>query len=256
MGADAPRGDGMISLERFKDGAAGRGFERCEFLPGSTFKPAHVAIICPLRGPMIHKDVAARIYGLMIPPNQNKAIFLPHGHEVGHAYNETLKAILADPNISKWPYVLSIEDDQLVPPDTIQRLAETLEMTGWDAVSGIYWTKGEMNIPQVWGDAEEYRRTGVLNFRPVDPVTAINRGATAIESNGIGMGCALWRMDLFREVAAPWFVTTCDWDPSRGASSFTQDLFFWNRAKKMGKRCGVDLRVKVGHMDLNSQIVY
>ena len=256
MGADAPHGEGMMSLDRFKERSAGLGFSRVETLPGATFKLAHVAIICPLRGPMIHADVAARIYGMMSPPNQNKAIWLPHGHEVGHAYNEALKAILADPNVGKWPYVLSIEDDQLVPPDTILRLSETMEKTGWDAVSGIYFTKGEYGIPQVWGDADEFRRTGNLNFRPVDPVRAVNGGATAIECNGIGMGCALWRMDLFREIAAPWFVTTCEWSPEKGAASFTQDLFFWNRAKRAGKRCGVDLRVRVGHMDIASGTVY
>lgn len=255
MGSEAPTGD-MMTLDRFKEEAEGLGFARVESLPGATFRPAHVAIVCPLRSPMIHNRVAQAIQNIQQAPNQGRGIWFPHGHEVGHAYNETLKAILADPNVGKWPYLMTVEDDQLPPPNAFILLAQALEATGFDAVSGTYFTKGDYGVPQTWGDANEYRQTGVLNFRPVDPLPALRQGATVLEVNGIGMGCAVWRMGLFREMPPPWFVTTCEWSPEKGGGSSTQDLHFCANAKRAGKRFGVDLRVKVGHMDIASGIVY
>jgi hypothetical protein len=78
-----------------------------------------------------------------------------------------------------------------------------------------------------------------------------------MEVNGIAMGCALWRMELFRELAAPWFVTVNDVFPEKGgAQCFTQDLYFCERARRAGKRFAVDFRVKVGHLDTETGVVY
>jgi hypothetical protein len=74
--------------------------------------------------------------------------------------------------------------------------------------------------------------------------------------NGIAMGCALWRMDLFRQIPKPWFVTVADYLPDRGLVSFTQDLYFCEKAVRAGKRFAVDFRVRVGHMDVDTGEVY
>jgi len=74
--------------------------------------------------------------------------------------------------------------------------------------------------------------------------------------NGIAMGCALWRIDLFREIPPPWFVTVSDVIPGKGPQCFTQDLSFCEKAVRQGKRFAVDMRVKVGHLDINSGLVY
>jgi hypothetical protein len=73
---------------------------------------------------------------------------------------------------------------------------------------------------------------------------------------GIAMGCALWRMDLFRDIPPPWFVTVADVVPGKGIQGFTQDLFFCQKAVLAGKRFAVDMRVKVGHLDINTGHVY
>jgi hypothetical protein len=63
-------------------------------------------------------------------------------------------------------------------------------------------------------------------------------------------------MDLFRSLPEPWFVTVADIVPDKGPQMFTQDLYFCMNAKKAGKRFAVDLRVKVGHMDVATGVVY
>jgi hypothetical protein len=235
--------------------SAGLGFDRIDLVPGSTYKDNSTVILIPTRGTLHHRFVSAFMH-LITPMNQKRAVMFCSGDEVGRAYDRMITAILADPEMSKWKYIMTVEDDNLVPMDAHVRLLETIEFGNYDAVSGIYFTKGEgVNMPMAYGDPEEYLTTGVLDFKPRDVREALKKGYI-MPVNGIAMGCALWRMDLFREVPAPWFVTVADVVPEKGPQMFTQDLWFANNAKKAGKRFAVDFRVKVGHMDVSTGIVY
>jgi len=141
-----------------------------------------------------------------------------------------------------------------VPPDAQIRLLETIDKYKFDGVSGIYFTKGEVNMPMAYGNAERFRTTGELEFQPIDIREALSKGEV-VEVNGIANGCSLYRIDLFREIPPPWFVTVADVTP-QGPMAFTQDLWFCKAARAKGKRFGVDLRVRVGHMDLATGEVY
>lgn len=235
--------------------SAGLGFERVEHIAGSTYQDNSTVIIIPTRG-MIHARVVQAWQSLIAPMNQKRAIIFASGHEVGIAYNEMLKNVLANPELAKWKYVLTLEDDNLPPPDAHVRLLESIEWGKYDAVSGLYFTKGEGgNMPMAYGDPAEFKNTGVLKFQPRDVREALAAGQI-MPVNGIAMGCALWRMELFREIAAPWFVTVNDIVPGKGAMCFTQDLSFCEKAVRAGKRFAVDLRVKIGHMDVGTGRVY
>jgi hypothetical protein len=163
--------------------------------------------------------------------------------------------ILKHPELSKWKYILTLEDDNLPPPDAHIRLLETIEWGNYDAVSGLYFTKGEHNMPMAYGDPAEYARTGVLDFRPRDVREAL-AGGQIMGVNGIAMGCALWRMQLFKDFPGPWYVTVSDVVPGKGVQGFTQDLWACQRWVQAGKRFAVDMRVRVGHMDVNTGTVF
>lgn len=220
-------------------GSAGLGFERVEHIAGSTYKDSSTVIIIPTRG-MIHHRVVGAWQSLIAPMNQKRAIIFASGHEVGIAYNTMLTNVLANPELSKWKYVLTLEDDNLPPPDAHIRLLESIEWGNYDAVSGLYFTKGEVGMPMAYGDPAVFARTGVLDFKPRDVREALAAGQV-MPVNGIAMGCALWKMSLFREVPPPWFVTVNDVVPGKGVQCFTQDLSFSERAVRMGKRFAVDL---------------
>lgn len=247
--------DGMIAVEEVVDRmkSAGLGFERVELLHGTTYKDNSTVVVIPTRG-MIDQRVVQSWQSLLAPMNQKRAILYARGHEVGHAYNELIKSILANPELSKWKYVLTLEDDNLQPPDAHIRLLESIDEGMFDAVSGIYFTKGELNMPMAYGDPAELAKTGHLDFRP-RPVADALRAGSIMPVNGIAMGCALWRMDLFRQIEPPWFVTVND-VTGTGPACFTQDLWFCQRAVAAGKRFAVDCRVRVGHLDVNTGIVY
>jgi hypothetical protein len=240
------------AVEQFK--SPGLGFERVDHIAGSTYKESSTVIVIPTRGMIAHQVVAAW-QGLITPMNQKRALLFASGHEVGQAYNAMITNILAHPELSKWKYILTLEDDNIPPPDAHLRLLESIEWGGYDAVSGLYFTKGEINMPMAYGDPAEYARTGVMDFRPRDVREALAAGQI-MPVNGIAMGCALWKMDLFRAIPAPWYVTLNDLIPGKGVVGMTQDLRFSAEAVRAGKRFGVDLRVRVGHLDIQTGTVY
>jgi hypothetical protein len=232
----------------------GLGFDRVELLSGSTFKDASMVVVIPTRG-MIHWRAVNALQGLIYPMNQKRAMFFAAGDEVGRAYDKMIKAVLAHEELKKYKYVLTLEDDNIPPPDAVIRLLESIEDHSFDAVSGLYFTKGEFNMPMAYGDARSIQQRGEVDFAPIDIRAALRAGHVA-EVNGIAMGCGLWRMELFRELPSPWFVTVADVIPEKGPMCFTQDLFFCRAARLRGKRFGVDLRVKVGHLDVGSGQVF
>jgi hypothetical protein len=233
----------------------GLGYERIETIHGSTYKDNSVIIVAPTRG-TIHVKVVQAWQSLIPMMNQKRAFLFATGHEVGQAYNALIENILANSELSKWKYILTLEDDNLPPPDALQRLIESIEFGKYDAVSGIYFTKGDFNMPMAYGNPDKFRATGELDFTPRNVVEALQNG-NIMEVNGIAQGCSLYRMDLFREMKGPWFVTCNDIVPEKGgAQCFTQDLYFCEKARRAGKRFAVDFRVRVGHLDINTGIVY
>jgi len=245
---------GMMPIADVVPQFEGKGFEVVHHIPGSTYKDASTVVVIPTRG-MIHHSVVSRINGLISPMNQKRAILFASGHEVGQAYNAMIDMILKHPELSKWKYILTLEDDNLPPPDAHIRLLESIEWGNYDAVSALYFTKGDVNMPMAYGDPAEYGRTGVLDFRPRDVREALAAGQV-MGVNGIACGCALWRMSLFRDLPPPWYVTVNDVVPGKGVQGFTQDLFFCQRAVQAGKRLAVDMRVRVGHLSIDSGVVF
>lgn len=223
-----------------------KGFERVEHVVKSSYRDNSMVVICPLRTPMVHHRVVQSWQSIQWPMNQKRAMFMVTGAEVGEAYDDQLAAVLQHPDLSKWKYLLCLEDDNLIPHDAVTHLCESIELGPFDGVGGLYFTKGDLNMPQCYGDPVEFQRTGVLDFRPRDMVAAIKQGAI-VPCNGIAMGCSLFRLSAFKDIPRPWFKT----NPSN-----TQDLHYCSKAASAGKRFAVDARVKVGHIDVGTGIVY
>lgn len=235
--------------------SAGKGFEQFGLLPGSTFEDSRTIVIVPTRGSIPHQ-VTHRWLSLITPMNQARGWLFAAGHEVGRAYDALIAQVLAHPELSRFKYVLTLEDDNLPPPDAQVRLLESIQLGPFDAVSGLYFTKGQIGMPMAYGDPEEFRTTGVLDFKPLDVRRALQLGRV-VPVNGIAMGCALWRLDLFRQIPPPWFVTVADVVEERGGvMAMTQDLYFCRRAREAGKTFAVDCRVRVGHLDISTGEVF
>lgn len=222
-----------------------KGFERVEHVPKSSYRDNSMVIIIPSREPWLHRTFVERLQSLQWPMNQRRAMFFVTGAEVGMAYSDQIQGVLAHPELSTWKYVLSIEDDTLPPADGVLKLVDAMDQ-GFDVVAGLYFTKGDVNMPQAYGSPAEYARTGVLDFRPRDVVEAVQSGGL-MPVNGTAMGFTLYKMSLFKEIPGPWFVTT----PNN-----TQDLHFAQKLARAGKRQVVHCGVRCAHADWATETYY
>ena len=209
-----------------------------------SWKRQRIVVLIPA-GDSIPVKVYLSHLNLMFPPNNGVARIAAIGMEVGEAFSTAIESVLAHPELGTWEYILTIEHDNMPPPDGVIKLLERLEEhQELDAVGGLYFTKGHGGVAQIWGDPTD----PVLNFRPrlPDPQGGL------VECNGTGMGFNLWRMSIFKDkkLRKPWFVT----QKKDGVS--TQDLYFWVDAKKRGYRCAIDCGVKVGHYDPKEDVVW
>lgn len=221
-------------------------------IKGATYKDCATICVIPTRG-LIPARVVQSWMNLMAPMNQKFTRMIFEGLEVGQAYQQAFEAIVANPELAKWPYVLTLEEDNLPPPDGLIKLIEAIEggVDGkkYDAVGGLYWTKGEEGQPMIYGDPADLP----LNFRPQPP-----RVETVHPCNGLGMGFTLFRLRMFLEgkIPRPWFKTEQSWHPNVGVQIYTQDLYFFERAGKAGYRFAADTRVRVGHLDVQTGMVW
>lgn len=212
---------------------------------GKQYKDLSTVCIVPTRG-LISARVVESWMGLMTPMNNPFIRLFVAGMEVGDAYNAALDMILANEGLSKFKYVLTVEEDNIPPPDGLLKLLESID--GYAAVGGLYWTKGEGGQPMIYGDP-----SGILSFQPQLPVPD-----TVQECNGLGMGFTLFDMNVFRDekIPRPWFKTVQEWAPGKGAALGTQDLYFFGNARKAGYKVACDTRVKVGHYDFSADQVW
>ncbi len=212
-----------------------------------TYQDLSTIIICPTRG-VVPAKVVQSWMGLMRPMNQ-KVIgpLFAIGLEVGDAYNTLIEQILSSPDLSTWKYILTIEEDNMPPPDGLLKLYENMDK--FDVIGGLYWTKGEEGQPMIYGDPAVMPK----NFIPQVP-----NPDSLQPANGLGMGFNLWKIDIFKDkrLKKPWFKTEQSFEPGRGAKTYTQDLYFFEKAGTLGYKFACDTRVKVGHYDINTDIVW
>ena len=135
---------------------------RDRLFKGTTYRDLSTICIIATRG-LIHAKVLQSWFGLMTAMNQKFIRLFAMGMEVGQAYNSMVEFILGHSDLSKWPYILTLEEDNMPPPDGLLKLYESMDK--FDVVQGLYWTKGEGGQPMIYGDP------GVMpkNFIPQVP---------------------------------------------------------------------------------------
>lgn len=208
-------------------------------MQGASWKRQNTVILLPAADKIMTK-VAMSWMHLMTPPNQRAPKIAMLGMEVGDAYTQAIDFILRTPGLNDCEYVLTIEHDQTVPPDGLLRLLAQMEAhPEFACIGGLYWTKGEGGVPQIWGDP----RDPIPNFRPQPP----DPKGGLVECCGTGMGFNLWRMSVLADprLPKPLFKTVASLAEGVG----TQDLRAWGELRKLGYRAAIDCSCLVGHVD-------
>lgn len=216
-------------------------------LKGNTYRDLSTICIRPTRG-MIPAKVVQSWESLMTPMNQKFLRIMMIGMEVGEAYSQAIEFILNNPELSKWKYILTLEEDNMPSPDALLKLYEAINQ-GYDAVQGLYWTKGEGGMAMIYGNPNEFP----LNFIPQIP-----KIDTVQAANGLGMGFTLFKMSMFKDpkIEKPFFKTVQEFKPGVGVKVYTQDLQFFEKAGRLGYKFACATNVKVGHYDYDRDIVW
>jgi hypothetical protein len=212
----------------------------------ASYRDLSTIVIVPAFGQVPTKAVASWL-NLFGAPNQKLVRLFAIGMEVGDAYSRCIESILAHPDLSKFKYILTLEHDNVPPPDGLVNLLARMEdHPEYACIGGLYFTKGEGGCAQIWGNPNEHP----INFKPILPDPA----GGLVETNGTGMGFNVFRLDMFKDhrLRKPWFRTVASASEGLG----TQDLYFWTDAKKHGYRCAIDCSIKVGHYDLANDMTW
>lgn len=224
---------------------------RERILRGGSYRDCSTVCLLPTpKDGKLFWKVSDAFKSLLTPMNQKFTPLRLTDMEVADAYNQGIRGVLNHPELSKWRFILTMEHDNLPPPDGLLKLIETMTSGPWAGVGGLYWTKGESGQPMIYGDPHDPE----VNFRPQPPqIEAVQ------ECRGIAMGFTLFDSELFRdkrmEIAEGkgWFRTLQEYNPATGSySSGTQDLEFCKRAGELGYRFAVDTRVRVGHVQFEA----
>lgn len=77
------------------------------FEKGKSWKKTRIATVIPASD-MIPAKVYLSHWSLIFPPNQMHHRILAVGQEVGEAYSNCIEAILENPELSTWEYLLTI----------------------------------------------------------------------------------------------------------------------------------------------------
>jgi hypothetical protein len=217
---------------------------RSRLMKGGSWKKQRVVVLIPAS-----ESIPTKVYlshcSLMFPPNNGVYRIAAIGMEVGEAFSNAINDVITHPVLNEWEYLLTIEHDNIPDPDALLKLLERMEEhKEFACIGGLYFTKGNGGVAQIWGDPKD-----ALNFRPQLP--DLNGGL--VECCGTGMGFNLWRLGMFKDerLRRPWFKTIAD---KTGVGS--QDLYAWSDFRKNGYRCAVDCSVKVGHYSVEEDIVY
>lgn len=199
---------------------------------GDTYKDLSTVWITVTRGQLKPKVVSS--WMALQRPMNNKflgPIFFEN-MEVGDAYEQSFEMVMDHPELSKWKYILTVEEDNLPPSDGLLQLYDSIK--NYDAVGGLYWTKGDGGQPMIYGNPRVMPR----DFVPQVPIPD-----TIQHCNGLGMGFNLFRIAMFKKLPRPWFRTV-----QEKGRAFSQDLWFYNSAASHGFRFACDTRCKVGHL--------
>lgn len=137
----------LISIENREDRKV-KSFSKC--------------LVCiPSISDMVSKEFMIRVQLLGSPMNFNLAWDYPVGYEIGEARNNAAIKALQN-NVA---LLLFLDDDVIFPANAIVELYKTMELTGADIVSGLYYAKALPSAPLVFRD---YGTTGFRDFKQGD----------------------------------------------------------------------------------------
>jgi hypothetical protein len=154
-------------------------------------------------------------------PDNKFFFFYPHRLSIDKARNAAAQHALS----LDCDYLMFIDDDVMVPPDTFKKLVDAQK----DIIAGLVMIRGlPFNVMAFKGDRDE---NGVLKRNILGNLMLgyfndlpKNEDGTLVElakCEAVGFSCCLINMDVIRAIEPPYFIT---------GPSYTEDVFFCLKA--------------------------
>lgn len=167
---------------------------------------------------------AASIIG-MDRPDARIGVFCPQSYSIDASRNQIVEHALE----IGYDYILWIDSDMIIPKNTLIQLLSHEK----DLVSGVYAYKLLNGKNAV---AKRFKENDVYEDIPLSEIRAEEK---IIEIDGVGFGCVLTKVDMFRNIKKPWFK----YSPTMG-----EDIYFCRKAQKAGYKVYLDTSIKCGHI--------
>lgn len=182
-------------------------------------------LIASPTGREIEVQTAASLIGML--KIGEIGVFMPSGYSVDTARNLIVEHALE----IGYDYIMWVDSDMILPKETLVKLWTHQK----DIVSGVYAYKvlnGQNAVAKRFKDkdADVYEDIPLKEIREEDKL---------IELDGIGFGCVLTKVDVFRNIEKPWFI----YDKDMG-----EDIYFCRKAQEKGYKVYIDTSVKAGHI--------
>jgi GT2 family glycosyltransferase len=153
-------------------------------------------------------------------------VFCPQSYSIDASRNLIVEHALE----IGYDYIMWVDSDMILPKNTLT----TLMSHDKDIVSGVYRHKllfgknvvAKRFIPDKKDTYED------LTIEEV-------KEPKLIEIDGVGFGCVLTKVDVFRNIKKPWF----QYSPAMG-----EDIYFCRKAQKAGYKIWLDTSIKADHI--------
>jgi hypothetical protein len=199
----------------------------------------------PITGRPIPVDVMFAFHSMAYPMNYGHVIQQVRGQPVDVAREYFAETAIAQ----GCKYIFFWDEDVACPPQAVPELIYKMEHNPDAAViGGVYCLKRNPPEPLVF--------QGNGNGSCWDW-----KAGEFFEVSGVGMGCTVVRVEVFKDLKKPWFKTAMDYtralDGLGGIESWSEDLWFCDRVNKT-KRWKVycDGSIICGHYDMDTSKRY
>ena len=184
------------------------------------------------------RETTLALRSLALPMFGMPQFYSPDSLEVGEARNQIVEHALRD-GVERLLFI----DYDVAPPS--QALVKLLSLNV-PIAAGVYNSKQVPSNPLIM--VEGYGK-GYDDYRRGD----------LIKAQGVGMGCCLIHMDVFRKIKPPWFKTVRGYvpqNPFQPLPHMTEDIYFCQKAMEAGYDIIVDTQVQCGHVDWKTGMIY
>lgn len=148
------------------------------------------------------------------------------------AIDRAREIIVRDAIEAKCDYILFIDDDTLLPEDTLDQLLPIFEKDeSIIAVSGFCFQRGYKYMPMVY---KYERQFGIGSCQMIDPWPE-----EPFEVHAVGMGVCMLKVDLLAKISEPCF--------GRDGPG-TEDFYFFRKAHQAGYKTYVNPKVEAIHI--------